>query len=157
MRRIAHLAIATFAITALACAKSGEQTADTGMAAAMMPAAISVADVAGTWTVTAWNERRDSVLVTSELMATADTTAWMMHLPNRNPIPVRILSVAGDSIVTESGPYESVLRKGIQVTTHSVYRLQDGKLVGTTVARYTGAGVGADSVRTIPVEGTRKP
>jgi len=47
-----------------------------------------------------------------------------------------------------------VLRKGVKVTTHSVFRLQDGKLVGTTVARYTTKG--ADSVRNLRSEGTRE-
>jgi hypothetical protein len=128
---------------------------DSTAAAAMAPpAGISLADVAGSWTLTTWNEARDSALVTAELMATADTTGWMIHLPNRDPIPVRVLSVAGDSIVTEAGPYESVLRKGVKVWTHNVYRLQGGKLVGTIVAHYSTKG--ADSVRTLPTEGTRK-
>ena len=54
----------------------------------------------------------------------------------------------------DAGPYESVLRKGVKVTTHSVFRLQDGKLVGTTVAHY--AIKGADSVRNLRSEGTRE-
>ena len=52
-----------------------------------------------------------------------------------------------------AGPYESVLRKGVQVKTTTVFRLQDGKLVGTTVAHYTTKG--ADSVRNLRAEGTR--
>jgi hypothetical protein len=68
---------------------------------------------------------------------------------------VRILAVGGDSIVMESGPYESVLRKGVQVTTRSVQRLVDGKVVGTTTAHY--ATSGADSVLQLRTEGTRAP
>ena len=60
----------------------------------------------------------------------------------------------GDSIVADASPYESVLQKGVKVTTHSVFRLQDGKLVGTTVAHY--ATKGADSVRNLRSEGTRE-
>ena len=53
------------------------------------------------------------------------------------------------------GPYESVLQKGLKVTTaQCVDRLQDGKLVGTTVAHY--ATKGADSVRNLRSEGTRE-
>ena len=69
-------------------------------------------------------------------------------------MPVRV-STSGDSIVTEAGPYESVLRKGTQVTTNSVLRLKDGKLVGTTVAHYKTTG--ADTVRMLRVEGTKNP
>jgi len=66
----------------------------------------------------------------------------------------RIVDLAGDSIVADAGPYESALRKGVKVTTHSVFRLQDGKLVGTTVAHY--ATKGADSVLNLRSEGTRE-
>ena len=100
-------------------------------------------------------EGSDSVLVTFELMATADTTGWMQHFAGRDPIPMRVLAVAGDSVITETGPFESVLRPGVQVTTHSVMRLQDGRLVGTTIARYKTSG--PDSVVRIRTEGTRRP
>jgi hypothetical protein len=56
--------------------------------------------------------------------------------------------------VADAGPYESVLRKRLKVTTHSVFRLQEGKLVGTTAAHYTTKG--ADSVRNLRSEGTRE-
>lgn len=124
-------------------------------AAVAAPPAISLADVAGTWVVTAKAEGTDSVLVTTELMATGDTNGWMQHLPGRDPIPMRVVLVDADSIVTETGPYESVLRPGVQVTTRGVMRLQDGRLVGTTVATYTG-GTGEPVVR-LTTEGTRKP
>jgi hypothetical protein len=75
--------------------------------------------------------------------------------PKRKPIPVRVIAVAGDSIVTEAGPYESFLRKGVQVRTRAVSRLQDGKLVGTIEARF--AMGGRDSVAHRLSEGTRAP
>jgi hypothetical protein len=78
-----------------------------------------------------------------------------LNFPKRKPVPMHVVAVAGDSIVTEAGPFESVLRKGIKVTTNSVLRLQDGKLVGTTIAHY--ATSGADSVRNLRMEGTRAP
>jgi hypothetical protein len=40
------------------------------------------------------------------------------------------MQTSGDSIITEMGPFESLLQKGVQVTTNSVMRLQDGKLWG---------------------------
>jgi hypothetical protein len=92
------------------------------------------------------------VLVTAEVTAGADASSWTIKLPGRDPMPVRV-TVDGDSVMTAAGPYESVLRKGVQVTTDGVLRMQGGKLVGTTVARYQSAG--ADSVVRLRTEMTR--
>jgi hypothetical protein len=110
--------------------------------------------MAGTWNVRGLNEAGDSI-VGYRLVATSDTTGWTIAFPNRDPLPVRIVAVAGDSIVTDAGPYESVLRPGVQVTTHGVFRMRGDTLVGTTVARYTPAG--ADSVLVVRSVGTRGP
>jgi hypothetical protein len=96
---------------------------------------------------------KDTALVTYEMVATGDTTGWTINFPKRKPIPVRVLAVGGDSIVTEAGPFESVLRKGIQVSTHTVNRLQDRKLVGSTTAHYKTSR--PDSVTQLRFEGTR--
>jgi hypothetical protein len=97
-------------------------------------------------------ENSDSVLVTAPVVATADPSGWTITLPGRPAMPMRV-TVDGDSIIAAAGPYESVLRKGVQVTTESVLRRQDGKLVGMTIARYQGAG--ADSVARLRTELTR--
>jgi hypothetical protein len=68
---------------------------------------------------------------------------------------VRVVAVEGDSIMSEAGPFESALRKGVQVSTDIVTRLQDGKVVGTAVARYKVSG--PDSVARLTFEGTRAP
>jgi hypothetical protein len=128
---------------------------DTTAAAAPAPAPISLAEVAGKWTVRTMAENSDSVLVTSELTATADTSGWMTMVPGRPAMATRVIEVAGDSITTEFGPFESVLRPGVQVTTRSVMRLRDGKLVGYLTARY--ATTGADSVARLRLEATRAP
>ena len=119
------------------------------------PAPIALADVAGKWSVRSMSEGGDSTLVTYELVASGDTSGWSLNFPKRKPVPMRVVAVAGDSVVAEAGPFESVLRKGIKVTTNSVMRLQDGKLVGTTVAHY--ATSGADTMRNMRIEGTRAP
>lgn len=117
-------------------------------------AALSAADLAGTWTVTAFGEAGDS-LVTYELRATGDPSAWTIVFPERDPVPVRVVAIEGDSVVTEAGPYQSVLREGVSVTTHQVARLEGDRLVGTFVARYETTE--ADSVVRGRVEGTRQP
>src|SRR2546426_11096979 len=62
---------------------------------------------------------KDSVVATWTMTVTADGKGWMMNLPNRAPIPARILASGGDSIVTEMGPYESGGRPGQMVTTRA--------------------------------------
>jgi hypothetical protein len=115
-------------------------------------AAISLSDLAGTWKVRSTDERGGNPIET-ELRATADTSGWTMTGPNRKPIPVRVVAVGGDSFVTEAGPYESFVRKGVQVRTRTVYRLEGDKLAGTTEARYKIGG--RDSVAQRRNEGTR--
>jgi hypothetical protein len=156
MRRIA---LCCCAVALVACNKPKEEPATESTAAApetpAAPAPIALTDVAGKWSVRSMTESGDSTLVTYELVATGDTSGWSLNFPKRKPVPIRVVAVAGDSIVTEAGPFESVLRKGIQVTTNSIFRLQDGKLTGTTIAHY--ATSGADTVRNLRIEGTRAP
>jgi hypothetical protein len=118
------------------------------------PAPINLADVAGDWTVKAMAETGDSVLVTYTLHATAADTGWMMTLPGRKPMAVQVMTM-GDSIMTTVAPYESVLRKGVKVTTQGVMHLTGGKLVGNTTAHY--ATTKPDSVAHLRMEGTRNP
>ena len=153
-----HLVACCCAAALTGCAKSEPKPAsDTAEAAPAAPAAatISLGDVAGKWNVRTMAESGDSTLISFELVVSGDKSDWTEHFPNRDPIAVRVVAVDGDSIVTEAGPFESVLRKGVQVTTRSVNRLVDGKLVGATVARY--ATTGPDSVRHLRFEGTRAP
>ena len=123
-------------------------------APAAAPAAVALADVAGKWDMRVMPETGDSTLVSYQLVAGADASGWTLNLPNRPPVPARV-TAAGDSIVLEAGPFESVLRKGVQVTTQTVTRLQDGKLIGRTTAHY--ATSSADSVVQLRLEGTRAP
>jgi hypothetical protein len=91
--------------------------------------------------------------VESELSATADTSGWTLTRPDGKTVPVRVVAVGGDSVITEAGPYESALRKGVQVRSRMVLRFEGGKLVGTNEARYGLSG--GDSVAQRPTEGTR--
>ncbi|MBA3318203.1 MAG: hypothetical protein H0T50_08975 [Gemmatimonadales bacterium] len=160
---MARLAFLCCAAVLVGCTKSADRAADdqTAMdtaaaasATSSTSATISLADVAGKWKVRSTDEAGGTVVET-ELVATADTSGWTMTGANRKPLPVRVVAVAGDSIVTEAGPYESFVLKGVKVTTRTVNRLQDGKLVGTIEARY--ATKSGDSVALRPTEGTRAP
>ena len=120
------------------------------------PRPISVHDVVGRWAMQVMLTSGDSTLVTHEMDVTPDLKGWTITFPNRAPIPIRVVTMAGDSIVTEAGPYESVLRAGgVQVTTRGVYRVRRGRLVGTTVAHY--ATTRPDSVLRVRVVGRRIP
>jgi hypothetical protein len=165
MRHFIFICCACVAVL-LGCRKSDRAVADTAAAGAAAAAgapatvarggktvpSLSLADVAGKWNMRTTNEAGDSTLVTYVLNATADPAGWTIKFKNRPPVPVRV-TVSGDSIITDAGPYESVLRKGVQVTTHGVSRLQGGKLVGTLVGHYKTSG--PDSVRRFRSEGTR--
>lgn len=131
------------------CAKSDNQAADT---AASEPSGLTAAALAGKWDMTAIPFSGDTTPTRFVLTATADNTGWTLNFPGRPPVPARI-TFDGDSVVTDAGPYESVRRKGVQVRTNTVMRLQGDTLVGTTVARYTTQG--RDSVLRLRTSGTR--
>jgi molybdopterin biosynthesis enzyme len=154
--------IATIGCIALlvACARTEEEPAmDTAAGAADVATAtaISLAEVAGRWDVTSTPESGTDTSVTRyTLTATPEMTGWTITFANRpQAVPVRVVAVDGDSIVTEAGPFESVRRKGIQVTTRNVLRKQGDRLTGTTRARYQSSG--ADTVLTLRTEGMRAP
>jgi hypothetical protein len=145
----------------VACARTEEEPAtDTagGTADVAAAPAISLADVAGRWDVTSTPESgTDTSATRYTLNATPDMTGWTITFANRpqQPVEVRVISVEGDSIVTETAPFESVRRKGVQVTARNVFRMQGGRLTGTTRARYQTSG--ADTVLMLRTDGTRAP
>lgn len=122
---------------------------------AMEPAAetIALADVAGTWNLSVTADQGDPV-PPLDLVATSDPSGWTMVSPGRDPIPVAV-QAAGDSIVADAGPYSSLIREGVQVSTHIVYRLDGDRLVGEGIARYQTSE--SDSIVNLQVEGTRAP
>lgn len=149
-----RLAMAVTAALLAGCAQK-EATPEAAPAepvAAPAPAPIDLATVAGTWEFKTMSATSDSVLTTGTLVATATTDGWTMTLPKRKPVTLTIM-VSGDSIMAQSPPYESVLRKGVTVNTSTVYHLVEGKLMGTTTAHYS---KGADSVLALRTEGVRK-
>lgn len=118
------------------------------------PAPINLADVAGTWTVKVMPEVGDSTLLTYSLVATASDSGWTITLPKQKAEPVQIMT-SGDSVMATSGVMKSALRKGVMMTTESVFHLKDGKLLGTTTAHYKVAT--PDSVIHLRTEGTKNP
>jgi hypothetical protein len=142
------------------CAKADKPAAEPAAVAPaaapapMAPAPIDMASVAGKWTVKTMPEGKDTVLVTATMTATADTTGWMLMLPNRKPVAMHV-AVAGDSIMAWYGPYESVLRKGVQVSVSGAWHMVGGKLMGHQTAHYTVKT--ADSVLALRSMGEKAP
>src|SRR5256885_15376566 len=64
-----------------------------------------------------------------------------MKLSYRDPIPTRILAMGGDSIVTESGPFQSILRPGQMVTTRTLGHYKGDAMTGTFEAHYASGDV----------------
>jgi hypothetical protein len=156
MRRFAFL----LSVSALvACARTETDTVDTtamgdtAMMPAPAPTPISLTDVAGRWNVQS-TAPGDTAPVNYVLTATGTRSGWTITFPNRRPIPARIVEVAGDSIIMEAGPFNSVRRPGVQVRSRQVFRIQDGRLVGTVEARYAR---GPDTLVILRTEGTRVP
>jgi hypothetical protein len=66
---------------------------------------------------------------------------------------MRVLLVDGDSVVTETSPYESARRAGVQTSVRSVTRMSGAMLTGISVAQYQTTG--PDVVLALRFEGTR--
>ena len=134
MRRIAALGCL---IVAVGCAPTeNQETPEAGMPEAAAPPATSLADFAGTWSMRALNVAGDSVLIAYEMTATAGTEGWTVTFPDREPIPAHIMEAAGDSVVIHLGPYPSALRDEVMVSTVTVSRIVDGRMMGYFTATY---------------------
>jgi hypothetical protein len=160
MQHITRVALVGSTILLLAaCAKSEAPPVDTtaamSPAPAPAPAALALSDVAGKWQFrNVPMSGTDTSPTDFVLTATTDTTGWMIEFPSGLKVPLSV-SVDGDSVRTVAAPFASQRRKNVKVRTESAYRLQDGKLVGMTTARYDTKG--ADSVLQLRGEGTRIP
>jgi hypothetical protein len=160
MYRASRLVLCCAALAVAACAKK-EAPKDTAAAMAPTPApapapALTAADVAGTWHVSAVpTTGKDTSATTFDLAATADSADWTMTFTKSGlKVPAKH-SISGDTLTITAGPFASQRRKGQKVSTVSVLKLDAGKLVGETTAHYANAG--ADSVSVLRTEGTKAP
>jgi hypothetical protein len=143
------LALSAAAILLVGCAKTDKPAGESAD-----PEGLTPADVSGKWSIRAVPFSGDTTPTMSILTATGTTDGWTLTFPNRPPLATRV-KFDGDSVTTDTGPYESVRRKGVQVRTNTTVRLDGDSLVGTTVARYAAQGV--DSVTRFRVTGHRAP
>jgi hypothetical protein len=158
--RSTSIAVCLGAAVLAGCAKKDNAAVDTSTMAAVStvttaPAPVNLADVAGKWNVRAVPASGpDTTPTNSVINATSTTSGWTITFAGRPPVPMRV-TVDGDSIMTEAGPYQSVRRKGTQVTTDGVMRVEGGNLVGRTTAHFKVKT--PDSVLVLTTTGTRAP
>ena len=138
-----HSALLWCSVLLVGCGKA-DTAADTAAAvdtampaASTEPAPISLDQVAGKWNVRILSaETGDSTLTSYVLDAKSDTAGWTFTFPTGGPIPMHVTSIAGDSIMTEAGPFDSRLQKGVKVRSSVTWRLRDGNLSGAVVSHY---------------------
>ncbi len=153
MRR---LSLILAAVVLAACAKKepAPEAAKAPPAAPVAPAPIDLAKVAGTWSFNVTSATGDSVLTNYILVATANTAGWTLYMQHRQAMTLQVM-VMGDSVMVTSPTYESVLRKGVKVSTTSVYHLVNDQLIGHTMAHY--ALKGPDSLVALRAVGVKAP
>jgi len=94
-------------------------------------------DFAGKWNGRAMVGANDSVIIIFALTIAPDGKSATMGFFNQDPVPARILAVGGDSMVTEAGPYQSILRPKESVTSlRAVAHFKGDTMWGTFEAVY---------------------
>ncbi|HJU75844.1 MAG TPA: hypothetical protein VJ717_19035 [Gemmatimonadaceae bacterium] len=117
-----------------ACGPREDAATDTaGMtAAAAGPAALTAADLAGTWSGVDMAEGSDSVLARFTVISPTGMDAKAVFEGSTDTVQVTHM-IDADSVVATSAPYpHPTLRGKPQVTFRAVGRMQGGKLVGTS-------------------------
>jgi hypothetical protein len=95
------------------------------------------ADFAGRWEGKAVFAPKDTAVVPYVLTDTGDTRSWTLTFPSRDPVPIRVVTAGGDSLVTEAGPLASILGPGRQMTRlRTILHYGGNVLTGTVEVRY---------------------
>ena len=126
MRR--YLLVLPFVI---ACGGAETPPADSAAAA---PAALTEADVAGTWSGTAMMEGSDSVFANWSNMCSAGTCRFTTTQAPADTV-VHTYTLAADSMSGSSAPYAEASLGGTMVTDHWVARLAGNQVTGTGQVR----------------------
>lgn len=160
MRRMRPLAIVLILVAVAVCSQRPESRTESAagrLSAAPAPAgkAVSFLQISGRWNIVASPETGDTTTTAFVLSATTREKGWTITFPHAKPIPSRVLLVAGDSFVIETGPYPSTRRPGAQATSRDVYHLAGSELTGTSVERSVAAG--RDSVIRLRLQGSHAP
>ena len=119
------------AAAVVACSPKEEATPDS--AAAVAAPAPAVGDFAGTWQLATVLEGTPDT-VKSSIVLTADGGCNLV-LPDRPNITCTT-SMSGDSLVVQTGEYESILKKGVMTSVRSAAVMSGGMMHGHLVSSY---------------------
>ena len=134
MRRTT-LAVALLTIGALPLAAQKKPEAAPKQAG--KPADIKIpAAAVGTWEGKTMLGPKDSVVSTFTFTVNADGTGTEI-LPDRDPIAEHVIAAGGDSIVTVSSQFKSVLRPNLTVVTRTTFHVKGNMMSGRTHADYS--------------------
>jgi hypothetical protein len=122
--------------------------AETSESRTMVPEALQ-----GSWYVKGLNAAGDSITAFI-LEAPADPNGWTSLLPGRDPLAIQIRGAGGDSVIFQSGPYESVLQAGVHVLTDGVLHASGDRIWGSWLSHRSVTG--PDSILRGTYEGTRR-
>jgi hypothetical protein len=89
---------------------------------------------AGNWSTTAMLEGTKAPVPTT-MTITADGVGSTMSLTDRPNVPITV-SMSGDSLVVTTAEYESVLRKGVMVTSRVASVMEGDMMKGNVEATY---------------------
>ena len=123
------------------------------------PPALTLGNLAGSWeSVSRLEGVPDSVV--SHFSGPAAEAGWLLMLPDRDPIPMRVW-LQDDSMIAVTEKYPSLLRPGVMVQVRTAGVLRDSLLQGIVLATYdSSAGQqvvrGTFSARRVPAD-TAKP
>jgi hypothetical protein len=132
MRRPFLLILASLSLAA--CAKSETASTDSAAMAPGGPAALTAADLDGTWSGVSMAETSDSVTSRWTAMRGATEHEVKLVLEGSKDTVVFTRTLDADSTVATSAPYKPTTPPNSpMVVTRSVGRLSGGKLVGTSV------------------------
>ena len=127
MRKLVFLAAAL-----VACSKAETPAADSTTAMAPAPAALTAADVAGSWKGVNMGETSDSVTSRWTTVRMDDKSGTLTVDGQKDAISYTTVFDA-DSMVATSAPYANPAdAKAPKLMFRSVARMKDGKLVGTS-------------------------
>jgi len=150
MRKVLLIAVAV-----VACSKAETPATDTAAPAPPpAPAALSAADVSGTWKGTSKREGSDSILAFTIINS---DSAGKVVFPNVKDTVTTLMRFDGDSVIVMSSAYREPgsPKNAPQVTFRSVGRIKDGKLVG--VAAISPAAKPDTVVTRVTWEATKAP
>ena len=108
---------------------------------------LKLSDIAGVWHVQTMIGPSDSMVAPLELTETASDKGWSMVLADHPRVPVRVLTVGGDSVVWEAGPYPSTRRVGQTVVLRTVGHYKGDEMWGSFEATYSVTGKVSGKVR----------